>query len=78
MKMTCPKCNRKYPQNHRFCAKCAVKLERDYNGCNSPRSIDCERHKAEDDDIVCSYCGSVTTYENERIEKLRLQSVAKC
>lgn len=49
--------------------KCAVKLEKDYNRCSNPRSIDCERAVYDEDDIVCGYCGADTTYEKERKEK---------
>lgn len=68
MKMMCPRCSRKYEKGYTYCPKCAEKLKRDYNRCSNPRSVDCERAIFEEDDIVCGYCGSETTYEKERKE----------
>ena len=70
MKMLCKRCGKKYKDSYNFCPKCAIKLERDYNRCSDPRSIDCEREIFQDDDIVCGYCGSETTYEKSRKDAL--------
>jgi len=69
-KMRCPNCFRKYDKPYRFCPKCGTKLVKDFNRCSNPHCVECEQAVFADDDIVCGYCGSETTYEKERREKL--------
>ena len=71
MKKVCARCFKKYEKEYNYCPKCAVKLKNDANRCSNPRNIDCERALYDDDDIVCGYCGSDTTYEEERKKQMQ-------
>ena len=70
MNKMCPECRRQYPERYNYCSKCAVKLVKNKNHCSDPKSTACEHIVYEDDDIVCAYCGAVTTYEKERLAKM--------
>ena len=62
----CPKCNRKYSELENYCTKCGIELEREANKCSENRTTMCARREYADDDMYCSYCGSLTTYAQER------------
>ena len=72
MKMICPKCHKEYRNGYRHCPKCAIFLQdivKKGNRCSNPMNDKCAQEVYKDDDIVCGYCGSDTTYEKERKEK---------
>ena len=66
MKKRCPKCNKNYTELENYCTKCAIELEKDYNRCSENKTTMCKHRVYADDDIVCAYCGSLTTYAAER------------
>ena len=65
----CPKCNRSYTELENYCAKCGIQLEKDQNRCSENKTTLCNNRTFKDDDVYCSYCGSLTTYTAERVRQ---------
>lgn len=70
MNKICPKCKRKYSELENYCTKCGIELDKEANRCSADKTTLCQHRIFADDDIYCSYCGSLTTYALER-EQLR-------
>ena len=66
MDKICPKCKRKYSELENYCTKCGIELEKKANRCSADKTTLCQHRIFADDDIYCSYCGSLTTYALER------------
>ena len=62
MHKKCEKCNRQYSELEKFCSKCTLPLVNDDNRCSELRTAYCRNKIFKEDDVVCSYCGSPTTY----------------
>lgn len=62
----CPKCRRQYTELENYCTKCGIALEQEQNHCSENKTAQCARRVYADDDVYCSYCGSLTTYALER------------
>ncbi len=62
----CPKCRLKYSELENYCTKCGIELEKEENRCSANKTRYCRTRIFKDDDIYCSYCGSLTTYALER------------
>lgn len=58
----CPKCREKYSELENYCTKCGTELEKEENKCSANKTKWCSHRIFKDDDIYCSYCGSLTTY----------------
>lgn len=69
LKKMCPKCRRKYTELENYCTKCGLELEQAPNRCSGNKTVLCRRRIYADDDIYCAYCGSLTTYAEERNQK---------
>ena len=68
MNKICPKCGRRYTEIENYCTKCGIELEKDKNRCSENKTAMCSHRVFEDDDMYCSYCGSLTTYAKARLE----------
>ena len=66
MNKKCPKCRVVYTEFENYCTKCGICLEKVDNKCSENKAARCERRIYKDDDIYCTYCGSMTTYALER------------
>ena len=65
----CPKCGRKYTEFENYCTKCGIELEKEENRCSENKTTRCSRRVYNDDDIYCAYCGSLTTYALDKMDK---------
>lgn len=66
MKKICSKCRKQYSELENYCSKCGIELEKEPNKCSANKTVMCSHRISADDDIFCSYCGSLTTYALER------------
>lgn len=75
MKKVCPKCRKEYTELENYCTKCGIELEQVApdapapNRCSANKTIRCAHRIFADDDIYCCYCGSLTTYAAEKLNK---------
>lgn len=70
----CPTCQRRYGELENYCTKCGIPLEFDKNRCSENKTRMCEVTTFKDDDIYCSYCGSLTTFAKMKQEDDKKQS----
>ncbi len=63
----CPSCGRRYKGLARYCTKCGVELVKDKNRCSKMLTQLCRDAEFEEDDVYCCYCGSLTTFAEERM-----------
>lgn len=69
MNKVCPSCGRKYSELEFYCTKCGLELKKAPNTCSEMKSVMCKHRVFADDDLYCSYCGSLTTYAKERMDR---------
>ncbi len=62
----CPKCRREYTELENYCTKCGIVLEKQKNVCSENKTSMCRHRVYDDDDLYCAYCGSLTTYAQDR------------
>ena len=66
MNKKCGSCGKKYNELENYCTKCGLVLDKDDNLCSGNKTPLCIDKVYEQDDVFCSYCGSLTTYAMQR------------